>query len=427
MSWNSMLNECIKLKEDYTKHFGISLDTDFKLMIEEMKKNKLPYNEIFDQVQINQCGSMVLIRYGLHEMGRGMWEDKNSPLREARSLVFDITTEELVLTPFRKFFNLNEVEENSIENIEKEIAECEKFEVSEKMDGSMQSFRYYDGRIIGSGSMALDPRNSFRLEEGYQLLTDNHKELITSMPTLTFIFEYISEKDKHVVPYNYEEQKGLYLIGMRSVIDGEEYPYEAIKEVSEEFDIPCCKVYQYDTLQEVLEHLDKMTVKDGEGFVLNIDGHKVKLKCEDYLQLHRLDDKLSSPNVIIKAFADGTFDDLYANMSPLMKEKNKETIDIIEKYIKEMNNKINLYSGLVDKYEDDLIEKYGVDFLLENSGIFDKKLHKYVNEKVPQDVRECIRMEFLLNKTYNILKSRSGKYKKFNEIEKWVKENCKES
>ena len=41
-------------------------------------------------------------------------------------------TEELVLTPFKKFFNLNEVEENSIENIEKEIIKCERFEVSER-------------------------------------------------------------------------------------------------------------------------------------------------------------------------------------------------------------------------------------------------------------------------------------------------------
>ena len=70
MSWNPMFDECIKLKKDYIKYFGISLDTDFKLMIEMMKKHMLPYNEIFDQVQINQCGSMVLIRYGLHEMGK---------------------------------------------------------------------------------------------------------------------------------------------------------------------------------------------------------------------------------------------------------------------------------------------------------------------------------------------------------------------
>ena len=412
MSWNPMFDECIKLKEDYTKHFGISLDINFKLMIEMMKKHMLPYNEIFDQVQINQCGSMVLIRYGLHEMGRGMWEDKNSPLREARSLVFDVMTEELVLTPFRKFFNLNEVEENSIENIEKEIIECKRFEVSEKMDGSMQSYRYYNGRIIGSGSMALDPRNSFRLEEGYQLLTDNYKKMIKSMPTITFIFEYISEKDKHVVPYDYSKKKGLYLIGARSVIDGEEYSYNVIKDISSCYGIPCCKTYQYNTLSEVLEHLNKMTVRDGEGFVLNIDGFKLKLKCEDYLQLHRLDDKLSSPNVIIEAYAEGTIDDLYANMTPLMKEKNKDIMDVIEKFMYKMKHKINMNLDEIDM----MVRFDGTEE--ENN----KKLHKFINEFVDKDVREYVRMTYL-GREYNVLKSRGGKYRKIEEIRKWVDKN----
>lgn len=416
MSWNSMLNECIKLKKDYTKYFGISLDTDFKYMINTMKKNNLLYDDFFDNISISQYENFVLIRYELKNINsRGMWEDKNSPLREARSLVFDIMTEELVLTPFRKFFNLNEVEENSIENIEKEIIECKRFEVSEKMDGSMQSYRYYNGRIIGSGSMALDPRNSFRLEEGYQLLTDNHKKMIQSMPTITFIFEYISEKDKHVVPYDYDTQKGLYLIGMRSVIDGEEYPYEAIKEVSEEFDIPCCKIYQYNTLQEVLEHLDKMTVKDGEGFVLNIDGHKIKLKCEDYLQLHRLDDKLSSPNVLIQAYAEGTIDDLYANMTPLIKEKNKDVMDTIEKFMYKMRHKIDMNLDKINT----MVRFDGTEE--ENN----KKLHRFINEFVDKDVREYVRAIYL-GREYNILKSRGGAYRKFGEIRKWVEENCKE-
>ena len=412
MSWNPMFDECIKLKEDYTKHFGISLDIDFKLMIEMMKKHMLPYNEIFDQVQINQCGSMVLIRYGLHEMGRGMWEDKNSPLREARSLVFDIMTEELVLTPFRKFFNLNEVEENSIENIKKEIIKCERFEVSEKMDGSMQSYRYYNGRIIGSGSMALDPRNSFRLEEGYQLLTDNYKKMIKSMPTITFIFEYISEKDKHVVPYDYSKKKGLYLIGARSVIDGEEYSYNVIKDISSCYGIPCCKTYQYNTLSEVLEHLNKMTVRDGEGFVLNIDGFKLKLKCKDYLQLHRLDDKLSSPNVIIQAYAEGTIDDLYANMTPLMKKKNKDVMDTIEKFMYKMRHKIDMNLDEVNM----MVRLDGTEE--ENN----KKLHKFINEFVDKDVREYVRMTYL-GREYNILKSRGGRYIKIEEIRKWVDKN----
>lgn len=413
MSWNPMFDECIKLKKDYFHNFGELKDNiDFKYMIEMMKKYKLSYNPIFDEVQINQYGDLVLVRYGLHEMGKGMWEDENSPLREARSLVFNLRTEEMVLTPFRKFFNLNEVWETSTEVVEVKIKYCKVFEVSEKMDGSMQSYRWYNGEIVGSGSMALDPKNSFRLEEGLEMLTENHKRMLEDFPTVTFIFEYISEKDKHVVPYDYSKKKGLYLIGARSVIDGEEYTYNVIKDLSSCYGIPCCKTYQYNTLSEVLEHLNKMTVRDGEGFVLNIDGFKLKLKCEDYLQLHRLDDKLSSPNVIIKAFADGTFDDLYANMTPLMKEKNKETIDIVEKFAYKMRHKIDINLDEVNM----MVRLDGTEE--ENN----KKLHKFINEFVDKDVREYVRMTYL-GREYNIFKSPGGRYIKIEKIRKWVDEN----
>lgn len=410
MSWNPMFDECIKLKKKYIDYFGDYVD--FKDMIETFRQEGISYNPIFNELQINQYGDLVLVRYGLHEMGKGMWEDKNSPLREARSLVFNLRTEEMVLTPFRKFFNLNEVWETSTEVVEAKIKYCKLFEVSEKMDGSMQSYRWYNGEIVGSGSMALDTKNSFRLEEGFEMLTENHKRMLKDFPTVTFIFEYISEKDKHVVPYDYSKKKGLYLIGARSVIDGEEYSYNVIKDISSCYGIPCCKTYQYNTLSEVLEHLNKMTVKDGEGFVLNIDGFKLKLKCEDYLQLHRLDDKLSSPNVIIQAYAEGTIDDLYANMTPLMKEKNKDVMDTIEKFMYKMRHKI-------DMNLDEINTMVRFDGTEEENN---KKLHKFINEFVDKDVREYVRMTYL-GKEYNILKSRGGKYIKIGEIREWVDKN----
>ena len=410
MSWNPMFDECIKLKKKYIDYFGDYVG--FKDMIETFRQEGISYNPIFNEVQINQHEDLVLIRYGLHEMGKGMWEDKNSPLREARSLVFNLRTEEMVLTPFRKFFNLNEIWETSTEVVEAKIKYCKLFEVSEKMDGSMQSYRWYNGEIVGSGSMALDTKNSFRLEEGFEMLTENHKRMLEDFPTVTFIFEYISEKDKHVVPYDYSKKKGLYLIGARSVIDGEEYSYNVIKDISSCYGIPCCKTYQYNTLSEVLEHLNKMTVKDGEGFVLNIDGFKLKLKCKDYLQLHRLDDKLSSPNVIIQAYAEGTIDDLYANMTPLMKEKNKDVIDTIEKFMYKMRHKI-------DMNLDEVNMMVRLDGTKEENN---KKLHKFINEFVDEDVREYVRMTYL-GREYNILKSRSGRYIKIEEIRKWVDKN----
>lgn len=155
-----------------------------------------------------------------------------------------------------------------------------------------------------------------------------------------------------------------------------------------------------------------MTIKDGEGFVLNIDGHKVKLKCEDYLQLHKLKDKLSSANTIIKAYADGTIDDLYANMPPSIKKENEDTIKLIEDFMVGMNMKITK-------------NKINIE-LLRNKGKLqtDKELHKYINY-LDSDIREFVRMKFLGRK-YNILKSHGGAYRKYNEIRKWVEENCKE-
>ena len=190
MSWNPMFDECIKLKKKYIDYFGDYVG--FKDMIETFRQEGILYNPIFNELQINQYGDLVLVRYGLHEMGKGMWEDKNSPLREARSLVFNLRTEEMVLTPFRKFFNLNEVWETSTEVVEVKIKCCKIFEVSEKMDGSMQSYRWYNGEIVGSGSMALDPKKSFRLEEGLEMLTENHKRMLEDFPTVTFIFENLS-------------------------------------------------------------------------------------------------------------------------------------------------------------------------------------------------------------------------------------------
>ena len=51
-----------------------------------------------------------------------------------------------------------------------------------------------------------------------------------------------------------------------------------------------------------------------------------------------------------------------------------------------------------------------------------KKLHKFINEFVDKDVREYVRMTYL-GREYSILKSRGGKYRKIEEIRKWVDKN----
>ena len=68
----------------------------------------------------------------------------------------------------------------------------------------------------------------------------------------TFIFEYISQKDAHVVKY---EMEGLFLIGIRDVETGKEASYSEVIHYAAEYDIPATEVFDK-TLDQVIGELD---------------------------------------------------------------------------------------------------------------------------------------------------------------------------
>ena len=74
----------------------------------------------------------------------------------------------IVLCPFAKFFNINELEETSLENIQSRVDNAKTVEISNKLDGSMQSATWYNGQIIMAGSQSIDPNMSWRLQDGYR-------------------------------------------------------------------------------------------------------------------------------------------------------------------------------------------------------------------------------------------------------------------
>lgn len=372
----------MEMKDEYIGNGGVELDIEN--MIEQSSDK---FKEFFGCLQVNQHKNLVLIRYGIEGMSRGMWDDKDSPYRECRSLVIDLENEAIVCCPFRKFFNLNEVEENKLENIEKEIKKCQKYEVSNKLDGSMQSFTYYRGEILGFGSMAIDPEKSWRLKDGFYRLTENHKRLIKSVEDTTFIFEYISLNDAHVVEYTKEEE-GLYLIGIRNNCTGYEFSYELIQKISKEYGIKCTETYNL-TLSELI-HLSKTLKADiKEGWVLNIDGHKVKLKTDDYVGLHTLLDKLISPNVIIKAIYNGTWDDL----SSKIPERHRRRAD-------EIYNAVDAYVTTTINFGDTLYNSAPKD---------DRKTFMiWVDTKVPKKLRTYIKNKYLGRPYHPLLKGSSN-------------------
>lgn len=387
MSWNPVLDKVIEIKNKYNLNFDDS-ECEFEKWLEKLDDEK--YNEIFDCLQLNQNGKFLLIRYGLAEMQKGMWEDENSIYRECRSVVIDLEKECLVLTPFRKFFNLNEVEENKLDNVLEKIKIANVVEIVDKLDGSMQSARWYEGDIFMAGSMAIDKNNSWRLQEGYSMLTDNHKLMIENNKDYTFIFEYISIKDSHVVLYD-KSQEGLYLIGIRDTMTGKQMNYSDVELMSVLYNVPMAEIENI-TIDDVLEQSKLLKSNEKEGWVLNIDGHFIKIKCDDYVHLHRLLDKFSSVNVIIENIAEDRIDDMLSKVPDSYKNRITYISDKIIDYKNKMNHDIEIYYDKAPK--DDL-----------------KKFMIWVNNNVPDNIKGYVRNKYK-GKEINVLKNSVNGYKK---------------
>ena len=389
--WNKPFQLAMKIKHDYESKFG--QDTlNFETWLEKL--NNKEYNDVFECLQTNQDNNFLLIRYGLAEMQEGMWTDKDSIYRECRSLVIDLKKEQIVLAPFRKFFNLNEVEENSLENVEKELKIAKSIEITNKLDGSMQSATMYDGVIFMAGSMALNATNSWRLADGYSKLTENHKKMIKANPEYTFIFEYISIADAHVVLYKREEE-GLYLLKIRNTYTGEQLSYKRTKEFADYYNVPMTKIEDR-SLEEIMELSKIYKSSEKEGWVLDIDGHMVKFKCDDYIKLHKLLDKLSSVNVIIQNIADGKYDDMMAKIPDTYKNRIDKIAKIIISYKETTEKLVEDGYSKAPKY----IKK---DFMI------------WVTNNCEKRVQGYIRCKYLGIK-FNVLTNTSGGYKKLKDL-----------
>lgn len=414
MSWNPVLDKVIQIKREweaeYSHEFGCPIRT-FEEMLDDL--NNEEYNELFGCLQFNQFNEFLLIRYGLEEMQKGLWEDPNSIYRECRSVVIDLDKECLVLTPYRKFFNLNEVEEDSIENVIDMINNAKVVEWANKLDGSMQSARWYNNKVFMSGSMALNPNDSWRLEEGYKMLTPNHISMLEDNKEITFIFEFIHPRDVHVVNYRPDE-KGLYLIGMRSTTTGEAFNYSVVEYWGILYGVPYVKV-EDKTIDEVMTEMKILKSSDKEGWVLNVDGHRIKFKCDDYVNLHRIIDKVSSINAIIENVVENRVDDMMSKLPDGYKERVGKMTGVIVDWGVETQLAVK---GLMNTL-----------YITLGENCDRKQAMIWIDTNVPKHLKGYVKNEFL-GKEYNVYKKRGGHNKKVADMygvkEKLIEVMCNE-
>ena len=413
INWNPVLNRFIEIKTEYKNIFSnISYDykegytdeteTCLERWVNELiridhDKYKI-YEDMLSCLELNQHKNMLLLRYGRYSniydgeidvSGEDLWSRYDGFYRECRSIVIDVENDCIILSPFSKFFNINELEETSLENIQKRIANAKTIEFSDKLDGSMQSARWYNNKIVMAGSQAINPDTSWRLSDGYQMIHSQpgYKDMLMKYPDYTFIFEYISMKDAHVVKY-IKEQEGLYLIGIRNTIDGKEFDYHTVLELAKEFSIPTTRLFDK-TLDQLMNELDDKSSDEAEGFVINIDGYKVKLKYNDYVHIHKALSKLSSINLIIRRIADDKYDDLLSKLPVAYHDRVNKVASIVFKYIHDTKMKIKEYVNQAPKDTQ-------------------KEFMIYISNNVPKQYQGYCRALYLGQK-FNVIKSGNSK------------------
>lgn len=261
------------------------------------------------------------------------WEIYDGFLAQCRSCIINLKTLNFTTLPFYKFRNLNESEDYQQEKIEKRLQKAKIIEWSDKLDGSMIQMRninddrFWKGIIVSTSgninskraNQLIDVLNFLKEHETYAKFTKDFSDY-------TCLFEWIHGNDPHIVQYD-KSQWGLHLIGMRNIHNGELKTYHEVIGLAKEYQLPCTTIYS-ETLDSVLAKLNSFKCSEKEGYVLNIDGFLVKVKCDDFVGMVKVIQEAGSFNSIIRYVTSGTLDDM---LSKIPQEYQKRVMEKVDK------------------------------------------------------------------------------------------------
>ena len=226
-------------------------------MLEKLNKY---YEDGLLYKQVHPSLPLTIWNYAEKVQYENLWDEVTLM---CRGLVTD-DNGDIVATPFQKFFN---IEEGKFEP-------TEKFEVYEKMDGSLGIVFWYRGQwvVATRGSFTSDQANKAR-----EILKKYNTDIM--FRHLTFCFEIIYPENRIVLDYGNDEK--LVLLGTFDK-NGKETDSEIWSQWG--FDV----VKKYDGINDYKE-LKQMVKNDQEGFVVKFsNGDRVKVKGVEYLRLHKI-------------------------------------------------------------------------------------------------------------------------------------------
>lgn len=234
-------------------------------------------------------------------------------MRECRGLIFDLNGD-LISRPFHKFFNLGEREETLIRNVDWSVP----YNIQIKNDGSMIRPLLLNSELRLATKMGIT--DTSMNAEVFVATRKNYINFCIDMckAGYTPIFEWCSRKNKIVIDYP-EDQ--LILLAIRHNHTGRYEPYEMVRAISNTNRIPHVNVIQHSSIDENFINQIK-DLKNEEGVVITfVNGHKIKLKADEYVTIHRAKEGIMYEYNIIQLIVNDQLDDVIAMMPDDLKVK----------------------------------------------------------------------------------------------------------
>lgn len=226
----------------------------------------------------------------------------DDPVRlEGRGIKFCNKTGAVLARPFHKFFNLNERNGSRFDDLPWDVP----YIVQEKSDGSMIHPVMLGGEIVLMTRKGISD-TAIQAQKECDVPYDEMRRYIDD--GMTPIYEYVSPNNRIVINYEHPE---LRLLALRDNLTGR-YLYPE--------NVHGLRQVKKGAHSELVNAVRKTTGE--EGVVITwFNGHKVKLKGEEYVQLHRAVDTMSSEKRILDVVLDGKDDDLCSMISEDRAEK----------------------------------------------------------------------------------------------------------
>ncbi len=327
-------------------------------------------------VYVKLKGNLALFNYLPTVVYDDSWNDFNL---QCRGIIINLKEQKIVAHPYNKFFNLNERPETMIDNLPLDLP----LEISVKEDGSLTTaFHDEDGTISFAtrGAFGSDQAKK-AMEIAQKHYWDALKEIDLSRYTL--IFEVIYPENRIVV--NYGDREDIILTGIRDLASNKTMSYRQTVEFAQEYGLAHVQLNEL-TFEDLLEQASSGATPSRhcsggalshhvhEGWVVRFaNGLYVKIKTDQYREIHKLVSGLTKKNIVEKY---QTSDE---------EEWRVYLINIPEEYRQEVEDIATEYQARYDALLNDIRSKYGSippfdvqkDFALYVQAHFDRPLHSF--------------------------------------------------